>query len=102
MAADEDAKHWQAQIVKSPEKVKTALKDLEQQLDREKAEFNSQEKYVVLSATVFEDSHLIFSFFRKYNMLDLRMQAIQKIETDLEKCNHILSRHLVEFNGSLL
>jgi len=70
LAADEDAKHWQTQIVKSPEKVKTALKDLEHQLEREKAEFVSQEK--------------------KSSMLEMRLQAIQKIEGDLAKCLKLL------------
>lgn len=43
-AAEEDASVLRGQIVKSPEKTKRALKDMEHQLEVEKSEFASLEK----------------------------------------------------------
>jgi len=70
LLAEEDANHLKVQIVKSPEKVKQTIRDMEGQLDKEKSDFALLDK--------------------KHTALDNRMSAIKKIAGELAKCVRLL------------
>lgn len=87
-AAEEDASVLRGQIVKSPEKTKRALKDMEHQLEVERTEFASLEKCAF--STDLIEIH-IDDFARKQQHLQQRKFALDKIENDLGKCTPMFS-----------